>query len=107
MCIINMFIATIIVLFLPINKRVKIELSESSLSQIFCLGGIIQKSCEMLRAVASLTVPGGQEFHFPHFFPQISINFSYFSSNFTYFLLHLDPPGGRPGKALATPLEML
>ena len=37
------------------------------------------------------------------FFPQISINFS---SNFTYFLPHFGPPGGRvahPG-ALATPL---
>ena len=42
------------------------------------------------RAVASLTVPGGQELHFPHFFPQILINFS---SNFTYFLPHFGPPG--------------
>ena len=52
------------------------------------------------RAVASLTVPGGQEFHFPHFF-QVSINFSYFSSNFTYFLPHFGPPDGRvahPGR---------
>ena len=50
------------------------------------------------RAVANLTVLGGQEFHFPHFFPQISINFS---SNFTYFLPHFGPPGGRvahPGR---------
>ena len=56
------------------------------------------------RAVASLTVPGGQEFRFkfPHFFPQISINFSYFfPSNLTYFLPHFGPPGGRvahPGR---------
>ena len=52
-------------------------------------------------AVASLTVPGGQEFHFPHFFPEISINFSDFSSNFTYFLPHFGPPHGRvthPGR---------
>ena len=27
--------------------------------------------------------------------PQISINFSYFFSNFTYFLPHFGPPGGR------------
>ena len=39
------------------------------------------------RTVASLTVPGGQEFHFPHFFPHILINF-YFFSHFTYFLPH-------------------
>ena len=35
------------------------------------------------------------------FFPQISINFSYFSSNFTYYLPHLGRPGGRvahPGR---------
>ena len=43
------------------------------------------------RAVASLTFPGGQEFHFP----QILINFSYLSSNFTYFLPQFDPPGGQ------------
>ena len=29
------------------------------------------------------------------FFPQISIKFSYFSSNFTYLLPHFGPPGGR------------
>ena len=43
------------------------------------------------RAVASLTVPGGQEFHFPHFFPQVWIKFSDFSSNFSHFLPHFDP----------------
>ena len=54
----------------------------------------------LLRVVASLTVPGGQEFHFPHF-PQILINFSNFSSNFTYFFPHFGSPGGRfahPGR---------
>ena len=54
-----------------------------------------------VRAVASLTIPGGQEFHFPHFFPEISINFSDFSSNFTYFLPYFGPPHGRiahPGR---------
>ena len=53
-----------------------------------------------IRALASLTVPGGQGFHFPHF-PSNSINFSYFSSSFTYFLPHFGPPGGRlahPGR---------
>ena len=53
------------------------------------------------RAVASLTVPVGQGFHFPHFFTQILINISYFSSNFIYFLPHFGPPGGRlahPGR---------
>ena len=46
------------------------------------------------RTVASLTVSGGQDFHFRHFFPQISINFSYFSSNFSCYLPHFGPPGG-------------
>ena len=35
------------------------------------------------------------------FFPQISINFFFFSSNLTYFLHHFGPPDGRlahPGK---------
>ena len=53
------------------------------------------------RAVASLTVLGGQEFQFLHFFPQIWIKFSYFSSNLTYFLPHFGSLGGRvahPGR---------
>ena len=57
--------------------------------------------CEENKAVASLTGPSGQEFHFPHFFPQISIIFLNFSSNFTNFLPHFGSPGGRvahPGK---------
>ena len=87
----------------------------------------------VVRAVASLTVPDGQEFHFFHLFlkfqliflifpqtllifflifsqphspgwarvplfspfPQISIDFSDFSSNFSYFLPHFGPLGGR------------
>ena len=52
------------------------------------------------RAVGSLTVPGGQEFHFPHF-SQILIIFSYFSSNVSHFLPHFGSPGGRlahPGR---------
>ena len=48
--------------------------------------------------VASLSVPGEQEFHFPHFSSNFII-FSYFSSNFPKFYPH-----SGPGKALATPL---
>ena len=58
------------------------------------------------RAVASLTVPGGQEFLFPHF-SQMLIIFSYFSSNVYNFLPHFGSPGGRvahPGRPLTTPL---
>ena len=58
------------------------------------------------RAVASLTVPGGQEFHFPQFFLKFWSFFSYLSSNFTYFLPHFGPPGGesptREGPGYAT-----
>ena len=45
--------------------------------------------------------PGWARVPLSSFFPQISINFSYFSSNFTYFLPHFGPPGGRvahPGR---------
>ena len=44
------------------------------------------------------------------FFPQILINFSYFPSNFTYFLPLFGPPDGLTcplGKALATTLAVL
>ena len=57
------------------------------------------------RAVASLTVPGGQEFHFPNFFLKLWSIFPQtllFSSSFW-------PSGwatGPPGKALATPLSV-
>ena len=40
------------------------------------------------RCIASLTIPGWQEFHLLHF-PQISLIFSYFSSNFPHFILIL------------------
>ena len=53
------------------------------------------------RAIASLTILGGQKFHFPHF-PQIWINFSYVSSNFSHFLPHFGSPGGHvahPGRS--------
>ena len=58
------------------------------------------------RAVASLTVPGGQQFHFPHFpsnFDQFFLFFlklNLFSSSFWLSGWATRPPG----KALATPL---
>ena len=45
--------------------------------------------------------PGWARVPLSSFFPEISINFSYFSSNFTFFLPHFGPPGGRvahPGR---------
>ena len=55
----------------------------------------------MDRAVASLTVLGGQEFNFPHFFLKFR---SIFPQTLLIFFLicHVCPPG----KALATPLVM-
>ena len=52
---------------------------------------------EGCRAVASLTVPGGQEFPLSSFSPK----FHNFSSNFSHFLPHFGSPGGRlahPGR---------
>ena len=43
----------------------------------------------MARAVASLTVPGGQEFHFPHFFLKSRLSFLIFPQTFTHFFLIL------------------
>ena len=63
----------------------------------------------ILRAVASLTVPGGQEFHFPHFssnFDQFILFFLKlysFSSSFWFSGWAVRPPV----KALATPLGIL
>ena len=64
---------------------------------------------DLIRAVASLTVPGGARVPLSSFFPQILIIFSYFSSNFSHFLPHFGSPGGSrpPGKALATPLDLI
>ena len=64
-------------------------------------------TCLVARAVASLTVPGGQEFHFPHLFPQIAINFSLFFLKLNLFSSSFWLSGWAsrpPGKALATPL---
>ena len=51
--------------------------------------------CSLSRCVASLTVPDGQQFHFPHI-----------SSNFPNFCPHFGPPDGRVGEALATALSL-
>ena len=59
------------------------------------------------RTVASLIVPGGQAFHFPHFF-QISINFFLLFLNFFSFSSSFWPSGWAihpAGKAMATPLN--
>ena len=58
------------------------------------------------RAVASLTVPGGQEFHFPHFFLKFRSNFLIFPQTLHIFFLILalrvgDSPT-REGPAHAT-----
>ena len=53
--------------------------------------------------------PGWARVPLSSLFPQISINFSYFSSNLTYFIPHFGRGGGAsypPGKALVTPLKM-
>ena len=57
------------------------------------------------RAVASLTVPGGQEFHFPHFFLKFRLICLIFPQTLLIFFLILAHRVGRPpGKALVTPL---
>ena len=59
------------------------------------------------RAVASLTVPSGQEFHFPHFFLKFRL-ISLFFLKLYLFSSSFWPSGWAsrpPGKALATPLQ--
>ena len=53
----------------------------------------LPKLGEVHRAVASLTVPGGQEFHFPHFSSNFDQFFLFFL-NF-HFSSSFDPLGGR------------
>ena len=62
----------------------------------------------MGRAVASLTVLGGQVFHFPHSFLKFRSIFLIFPQTFLIFFLILAlRVGDSPtGKALATPLSM-
>ena len=60
-----------------------------------------------VRAVASLTVPGGQEFHFPHFFPKFRSILLIFPQTFFIFFLILvlrvgeSPTREGPGYATA------
>ena len=59
------------------------------------------------KAVVSLTIPGGQEFHFPHFFLKFRSFFSYFLLKLYLFSSSFWPSGWAsrpPGKDLATPL---
>ena len=56
----------------------------------------------LCRAGASLTVPGGQEFYFPHFFLKFRSIVLIFPQTLLIFFLILGPPG----KALATPLML-
>ena len=60
----------------------------------------------ILRAVASLTVPAGQEFHFPHFFLRFRLIFLIFPQTLLIFFLILALwVGESPTReALATPL---
>ena len=61
---------------------------------------------EINRAVASLTVQDGQEFHFSHFSSYLD-QFFLFSSNLFSSSFWLSGWASRPpGKALATPLEI-
>ena len=55
------------------------------------------------RAVASLTVPGGQEFHFPHFSSNFDQFFLFFLKLYYFLPHHFDPSDGRvanPGRRL-------
>ena len=64
--------------------------------------------CPLPRAVASLTVPGGREFHFPHLFLKFQRISLIFPQSFS-FSSSFWPSGWvtrPPGKALATPLPL-
>ena len=59
------------------------------------------------RAIASLTVPGGQEFHFPHFFLKSRLSFFLYFLKLNSFSSSFWPSrwaSHPPGKALAMPL---
>ena len=60
----------------------------------------------MLRAVASLTVPGGQEFHFPYFFLKFQLIFLIFPQTllifFLIFALRVGESPTREGPGYAT-----
>ena len=65
-------------------------------------------SFPLSRAVASLTIPGGQEFHFPHFSSNFDKFFLFFLKlDLFSFLFWRSGWATRPlGKALATPLPL-
>ena len=70
-----------------------------------CPNGLLQVPTDY-SAVASLTVPGGQEFHFPQF-PQIVINFSFFFLKLSSLSSSIGPSAWATcpfRKALAKPL---
>ena len=55
------------------------------------------------QAEVCLTVPGGHESHFPHFFLKFALFFFFlFSSKFLIFVLHLCEPPTRDGPDYAT-----
>ena len=64
--------------------------------------------CLLFRAVASLTVPGGQEFHFPHFLLKFRSIYLVFPQTLLIFFLILvlrvggSPTREGPGYATAT-----
>ena len=57
------------------------------LTKIKAKAGVLRNI--VCRAVASLTVPGGQEFHFPHFFLKFRSIFVTFPRTFLIFFLIL------------------
>ena len=62
-----------------------------------------QLACFMVRFTQGRSQPhspGQAKGPLTSFFPQISINFSHFSSNFAYFLPHFGSPGGRVATTL-------
>ena len=60
------------IIFIAVHRPMS---TDASLSQQLCI---------LRRAVASLTVPGGQEFHFPHFSPNFDHFFLFFLKLFPF-----------------------
>ena len=70
---------------MSVSKILWLMSGTSKQIHIFCVSGVY---------VASLTVPGGQEFHFPHF-PKIFTIFSTFFWIFSHLHPYVSPLGGR------------
>ena len=66
----------------------------SAIDGIFSVTGIFSHEQQTVRAVASLTNPGEQDFHFPHSFLKFPSVFLIFPSKCSHFLPHFGPPGG-------------